>query len=89
MKTRNDSGSERRWRAVFGGPPKTLFHKLLPTEEEADSGTTVWAGRPNRQAGRMRSPFFPDLRDQHGRFPISDSICVHLCLSVVSHRFLA
>ena len=49
-------GSARRWRAVFGGPPKTAFHSPFPAAEIADWGTTVWAGRPNLHADRVRSP---------------------------------
>ena len=49
-------GSARRWRAVFGGSPKTSFHKPFPGEEQAKWVTKVWAGRPNRHAGLVRSP---------------------------------
>src|SRR5260221_10304889 len=43
------SGSTRVPRVVFGVAPKTSVLKHLRTKE-------VWARRPNRHAGRARSP---------------------------------
>ena len=50
-------GSARRWRAVFGGPPKTSSVQICSRGQEGQKSVTrVWASRPNQHAGRVRSP---------------------------------
>jgi len=51
-------GSARGPRAVFGGPPKTLFPQLFsaPFGEDKNGWTKCLAGRQTPQASGRRSP---------------------------------
>ena len=50
------SGERMPLACRFRRPAENLVPPTFPCDRKADWGTTVWMARPNRHAGRVRSP---------------------------------